>query len=58
MSIVRNGYVEFRRSHISLHDEIRVGRPFTAMTEEHVITVRRLNEENRCITYEDIWRLV
>ncbi|GBP59632.1 hypothetical protein EVAR_46000_1 [Eumeta japonica] len=54
MSTVRRWYSEFDCGRVSLHDEIREGRPSTAMTEENVATVRKLIEESQRITYEEI----
>ncbi|GBP13759.1 hypothetical protein EVAR_7990_1 [Eumeta japonica] len=60
LSTVRRWYAEFHRGHVSLHDEIREGRPSTAITEKNVVTVRKLTEENRRLPmrrFEDIWGL-
>ncbi|GBP45753.1 hypothetical protein EVAR_76058_1 [Eumeta japonica] len=54
LSTVRYWYAEFDRGRVSPHDEIREGRPSTAITGENVATVRRLIEENRRISYEEI----
>ena len=49
-------YAEFGRSRVSLCDEIREGRPATALTEENVAVVKGLIKENLRITYEEIRR--
>lgn len=54
LSTVRRWYAEFNRGRVSLDDEFREGRPSTAVTEENVAAVRRLIEENRRITYDEI----
>lgn len=45
---------EFKRGRLSLTDEKRSGRPVTAVTEENVLAVKILIQENRRITYEEI----
>ncbi|GBP70455.1 hypothetical protein EVAR_52796_1 [Eumeta japonica] len=43
LSTVRRWYAEFDRGRVSLHDEIREGRPSTAINEENVAPVRTQN---------------
>lgn len=54
LSTVRRWYADFNRGRVSLHDDSREGRPSTAVTEENVAAIRRLIEENRRITYDEI----
>lgn len=56
MSTVRRWYDELKQGRVSLRDEIREGRPSTAVTKEKVATIRHLIEENQRITYEEIRR--
>lgn len=49
---------EFKRGRVTLADEERSGRPRTAATEENVLAVKNLIQENRRITYEEIQHII
>ena len=47
-------YNEFKRGRLTLGDEERSGRPLTAVTEENVLAVKNLIQDNRRVTYQEI----
>lgn len=47
-------YSEFQRGRVSLTDEVREGRPKSAVTQENVDVVRRMINEDRHVTYREI----
>ncbi|GLH05037.1 Mariner Mos1 transposase [Gryllus bimaculatus] len=47
-------YREFRRRNFSLEDAERAGRPRTSATEENIAAVRKMLDEDRRVTYEQI----
>lgn len=51
-------FSEFKRGRQSMTDEERCGRPLTAVTEENVLAVKKIIEENKRITYEEIQHLM
>lgn len=57
-SSVYSWFGEFRRGRDHLHDEIREGRPVTAVTESNIDTVRQLIESDKKITCQQIRTLL
>ncbi|CAH1990795.1 unnamed protein product [Acanthoscelides obtectus] len=53
-SIISRWYGEFKRGRASLSDDLRVGAPKTAVTQENVDAVRNLIIEDRHVTYREI----
>ncbi|CAH2014210.1 unnamed protein product, partial [Acanthoscelides obtectus] len=53
-STIFRWYGELKRGRVSLSDDSRVGAPKTAVTQENVDAVRKLNIENRHVTYREI----
>lgn len=53
-SSVFSWYNEFKRGRHSLKDEPREGRPISAVTPENIDAVRKLIEEDRHVTYQEI----
>lgn len=47
-------YREFQRGNFTLEDSERPGRPRTSVTEENVTAVRKMLDENRRVTYQQI----
>lgn len=55
-STVFRWYLQFQRGIYKLDDDVRTGRPSTAVSEENIIAVRKLLSDDRRITYEKIQR--
>lgn len=51
-------YNEFKRGRPTLGDDERSGRPLTAVTEENVLAVKNLIQDNRRITYQEIQHIL
>lgn len=47
-------YAEFQRGRLSLTDDVREGRPKSAVTQENVDAVRQLIKEDRHVSYREI----
>lgn len=47
-------YSEFQRGRVSLMDDVREGRPKSAVSQENVDVVRQLVKEDRHVTYREI----
>ncbi|CAH1996813.1 unnamed protein product, partial [Acanthoscelides obtectus] len=53
-STISRWYEEFKRGRVSLSNDLRVGAPKTAVTQENVDAVRKLIVEDRHVTYREI----
>ena len=49
-------YIEFKRGRSSLTDEVKEGRPKSVVVPENIDAVRKLIEEDRHVTYQEIER--
>lgn len=47
-------YSEFQRGRVSLTDDVREGRPKSAVTDHNIDVVRKLIKEDRHVTYREI----
>ena len=54
LAIIYRWFSEVKRENTSLKDEEKEGRPRTALTNENVVKVKKLIDEDRHITFNQI----
>ena len=54
MTTIYRWFSEFQRGRVSLMDNVREGRPKSAVTQENINVVRQLITEDRHVTYREI----